>query len=145
KDDQVFLDAQLEIAGHRLGNDADRFPDAVRLLDDIEAVDERAARGRHEQRRQHPDQRGLAGAIRAEEAEDFSFGDGKRDPLHGREVAEAFDDGPDVDGVHVRRSPVSANPTINASAAKDAKKTLCFSAAFAAFAFYGIGYSTRSQ
>ncbi len=111
KDDQVFLDAQLEIARHRLRNDADRFPYAVRLLDDIEAVDQRAARGRHEQRRQHPDQRGLAGAIRAEQAEDFSFGDGKRDPLHGREVAEAFDDVPDFDGVHVRRSRVSQRPS----------------------------------
>ena len=51
---------------------------------------------------------------------------------------------------------MSANLTINAEAAKDAKKTLCFSAAFAlakpklaeslasegwAFAFYGVGYS----
>jgi len=34
-----------------------------------------------------------------------------------------------------------ANLTINAEAAKDAKKAVCFSAAFAAFAFCGVGYS----
>ena len=41
-------------------------------------------------------------------------------------------------------SPVSDHPLAraqsNAEAAKDAKKIVYFSAAFAAFAFYGVGY-----
>ena len=39
EDDQVLLDAQLEVAGHRLRDDADRLAHAVGLLDDVEAVD----------------------------------------------------------------------------------------------------------
>jgi hypothetical protein len=39
-DEQVLLDAQLEVAGHRLRNHANRATDIVCLLDDVEAADE---------------------------------------------------------------------------------------------------------
>ena len=73
EDQQVLLDAQLEVAGHRLRNHADRAPDVVGLLHDVEAVDERRARGGRQQRHQHADQRRLAGAVGAEQAEDLAF------------------------------------------------------------------------
>ena len=41
EDDQIFFDAQFEIAGHRLRDDSDRAAHAVGLLDDVEAVDDR--------------------------------------------------------------------------------------------------------
>ena len=92
EDDQVLFDAQLEVARHRLRDDADRAAHAVGLLDDVEAVDERGARGRRQQRRQHADQRRLAGAVRAEQAEDLAFLDGEADAVDGGEVAELLDD-----------------------------------------------------
>ena len=39
EDDQVLLDAQLEVAGHRLRDHADRAADVVGLTSDVEAVD----------------------------------------------------------------------------------------------------------
>ena len=41
EDQQVFLDAQLEVRRQRLRDDADRLAHAVRVFRDIEAVDER--------------------------------------------------------------------------------------------------------
>ena len=75
-----------------------RTPSAC--VDDVEAVDERRARGRRQQRRQHADERRLAGAVRAEQAEDLALFDGEADAVDGGEVAEPLDDLPDVDGIH---------------------------------------------
>ena len=69
-------------------------------FDDVEAVDQRRAGGRRQQRDQHADQRRLAGAVRAEQAEDLPFLDGEADAVDGGEVAELLDDVPDVDRVH---------------------------------------------
>ena len=42
-----------------------------------------AARGRPDQAQQHPDRRGLAGAVGSEESVDRSGGDGEIDMVHG--------------------------------------------------------------
>ena len=99
-DQEVLAHAQLDVARHRLRNHADRPPHVVGLPQDVEAVDERRPRRRREQRRQHPDERGLAGAVRAEQAEDFPFFDVEAHALDGGEVAEALDEIADFDGVH---------------------------------------------
>jgi hypothetical protein len=101
EDDEVFLDAQLEIAGHRLRDDANRVAHAVRRLDDVEAVDEGRARRRHQQRDEHADQRRLAGAVGPEQTEDLALLDVKGDAFDCREVAERLHDVADLDGVHV--------------------------------------------
>ena len=44
EDEQVFLDAQLEVAGHRLRNDADRRGGRRRPAAHVEAVDDGRAR-----------------------------------------------------------------------------------------------------
>ena len=56
-DQQVLFDAQLQVARHRLWDDADRPAHVVCLLDDVEAADERGACCRRQQRDEHPDQR----------------------------------------------------------------------------------------
>src|SRR5262245_35194658 len=53
---KIFFDTQFEIAGHRLWNDPDQASNVTRLLDDIKAVNLRAAGCSGNQCRQHPDQ-----------------------------------------------------------------------------------------
>ena len=101
EDDQVFHDAQLEIAGHRLRNDPDRAPHAVGLLHHVESVDDRGPRRRRQQRHEHADQGGLARAVRPEQPEDLALLDAKGDAVDGREVAELLDKVVDVDRVHM--------------------------------------------
>ena len=96
-DDQVFFDAQFEIAGHRLRDDADRMAHAVGLLDHVEAVNHGRAGCRRQQRRQHADQRRLAGAVWSEQAEELAGLDAERDAFDGGEVAEFLDDVLNVD------------------------------------------------
>ena len=96
---QVFFDAQLEVARHRLRNHADGAAHIVRLLADVEAVDERRAGGWWKQRDEHPNQRRFARAIWTEQAENFTFLDGEADAVDGGEVAELLDDRPDIDGL----------------------------------------------
>ena len=95
---QVLLDAQLEVARHCLRDHADRAAHVVRLLDDVEAADQRGAGGRRQQRDEHADQRRLARAVWPEQAENLAFLDGEADAVHGGEVAELLDDRSDVDG-----------------------------------------------
>ncbi len=57
---------------------------SLRVAHDVEAGDARAARGRRQHRRQHFDQRALAGAVGADQAEDF--------PRANRETHVADDD-----------------------------------------------------
>jgi hypothetical protein len=73
EDDQVLFDAQLGVARHRLRDHADGAAHAVGLLGDVESADAGHAAGRRQQRRQHADQRRLAGAVRSEQAEDFAL------------------------------------------------------------------------
>src|SRR5262249_6813510 len=69
---EVLLGGQVEVECRLLEDDADLTADAERLALDVEAGDPRRAARRLEQRRQHPDRGRLAGAVRAEEAEELA-------------------------------------------------------------------------
>ena len=64
----------------------DPLPDPARVLDDVPAEHARAARRRDQQRDQHLDRRRLAGAVRAEQAEELALADREADPPDGRDV-----------------------------------------------------------
>ena len=72
------LQVQQLVAGHQridgriLQGDADVAAHIVGLRDDVETGDLCRAGRRPQQRRQHADDRALAGAVRAEEAEDLA-------------------------------------------------------------------------
>ena len=55
-------------------------------VDDVVAGDRGGAGGRLEQRRQHPQRGGLAGAVRAEEADDLALGDVEVDAVDGADL-----------------------------------------------------------
>src|SRR5262249_48190024 len=101
--DEILLHAQLEIARHRLRDHANRAAHPVGLLPDVEAVDDGRAGGRRQQRDEHANQRRLAGAVGAEQAEELAGLHRERNPVDGGEVAELLDDPLDVDGVHISR------------------------------------------
>src|SRR4029453_867605 len=96
--------SQREGARHSLGNHANRLSNIVGLRDHVEAIDERRAGSRREERHEHADERRLAGAIRTEEPEYLAGFHVERDPVHGGELAELFDDLPHFDGVHSAQS-----------------------------------------
>src|SRR5262249_6936166 len=58
----------------------------VGVLDDVEPEDVRRPRGGDQQRDQHLDRRRLAGAVRAEQAEQLALGDLERDSAHGLDL-----------------------------------------------------------
>ncbi len=60
---------QLVVQPRRLGQDADPGADGLGLIDDVQSVDGCAALRRCDQRREHPDRRGLARAVGSEEPE----------------------------------------------------------------------------
>jgi len=72
---EVFVDCRL------LEDEADRVPNLAALALDVEAVYGGCSGGRAEQRAEHVDRRGLACAIRSQEAEELTFVDFERDAL----------------------------------------------------------------
>ena len=94
----ILPGAQVEIGRHRLGNHPNRLAHFAREAPHVEAVDPRRARGGHEQRGQHADQRRLAGAVRPEQPENLPVLDLESDAVDGREFAKAFGDFFDLDG-----------------------------------------------
>ena len=60
---------------------------ALRLAAQVGAGDGRLAGGRREERREHPERGGLAGPVRAEEAEDLAGADVEVDAADGFDVA----------------------------------------------------------
>ena len=89
---KIFFDAQLHIARHRLRNDADQAPNGIGFLHHIMAANGGSARCRRKQRRQHPDERGLAGAVRSEQRKDLAVLDRKGNSVDRRKVPKAFRD-----------------------------------------------------
>ena len=80
---------------------ADPLADPARVLDDVPAEHARAARRRDQQRDQHLDRRRLAGAVRAEQAEELALADREADPSDRLDVVRPA---PDC----ARRDPVGA-------------------------------------
>ncbi len=89
-DVDIFPSGEVEIGGHRLWNHADFFPHPGRMPRNILAGDVRLARGRRQQCSQHAHQRGLAGAIGAEETKHLAALDFEVDPFYSGEAAEAL-------------------------------------------------------
>jgi hypothetical protein len=105
EDEEILLDAELEVAGHGLGDDPDRAAHAVGLLADVEAVHPGGALGRGDEGREHPDEGGLSGAVGSEEAEDLPLLHREADPLDRGEGAEPLGQVLDVDRLHRRPAP----------------------------------------
>ena len=75
-----------------------RARDPVRFVGDVEAEHGRLAGVGPEDRRQHPDGRGLAGAVRPEQAEHGRGGHLEVDAVEGDDVSEALLQAFDCDG-----------------------------------------------
>src|SRR5271157_1276446 len=66
-DVDILPSGEVEVGSHRLRDDADRFAHAARMAYRVVAGDVGLALGRPEQRGEHPDDRGLAGAVGTEQ------------------------------------------------------------------------------
>ena len=86
---EVLEDGEVLVEAEALGHVADALLDALGLPHDVAARDGPAAAGGIEDAAEHPDEGGLAGAVRAEDAEDLPAADVERDVAHGDELAEA--------------------------------------------------------
>ena len=89
EESNVLLDRQVPVEGEALGHVSDPFPDSGSLGADVEPGDSAFPGRRFQESREHLDGRGLAGAIRTEEAEHLSGGDVECHRVHGDEVSEA--------------------------------------------------------
>jgi hypothetical protein len=86
---QEAAHAQLRIEPRRLGDEADAFVHGAGVRDRVEAVDRDAAARRHQVPGEQSDEGGLAGAVRAEQAERLARLDAQVDAGEGGAVAEA--------------------------------------------------------
>ena len=93
----VLADGEVLVEREALAHVADVALDALGLAGDVVSGDGRAAGGGREQTGQHPDRGGLAGAVRAEEAEHLAGADVEGDAVDGGEGAEAARQIGDVD------------------------------------------------
>ena len=86
---QVLDHREIEVERELLRHVAEPVLPLLGVLGDVEAAEAGdAAGGRRQQAGQHPDRRRLAGAVRAEEAEDAAAGDVEADRVDGGEAAE---------------------------------------------------------
>ena len=81
----VLGDRQVLVQGEPLAHVADVALDDLALGEDVAADDARLPAARRQQPGQHPDRRRLAGAVGAEESEDFAFAHVERDAIDGDE------------------------------------------------------------
>ena len=96
----VLVDCQQFIQGEPLGHVADAALHLLGIAAHVDAADDRGAGGRLEQAAEHADGRRLAGAVGAEEAEDFSLLHIEADVIDGHEPAEASRQIANDDGAH---------------------------------------------
>ena len=103
---QVVASGQKRVERRLLQGDADQAAHLRPVLDDVVAADASGPRSRGQQRRQHMDGRGLAGAVRAEEAVDLTWRDGDVDPVHrARAFLELANETLDLDPVLALHRP----------------------------------------
>jgi len=91
-EDQVFARRQVVVQARRVREKPDAVPHGVGLTHDVVTRDRRAAAIRAEQRRQHPQERALTAAVRAEQPDDFAGCDGDRRAAKHPSRAEAAGD-----------------------------------------------------
>src|ERR1700682_2254748 len=75
---QVLGDGELVVDAKEVRHVSDPAVHLVRLSGDVGAIDRRAPAGRFEERGEYAQRRGLARAVRSDEAEDLTFGHLKR-------------------------------------------------------------------
>ena len=87
----VFVGGEFVVDAGVLKDDAELLARGGLMGDGIEAVELHAAAGRRQQRGEHLDGGGFAGAVGAEKREDLALGDIEGDVVDGGEVAEFLD------------------------------------------------------
>src|SRR5581483_4173918 len=90
---EVLPHGQRAVERVELRDDADAALHRGRMLAHVHAGDERAASRRDDGRRQHPDRRRLAGAIRAEQPEELAAPDFEVEPVDGEDRIAAGSEG----------------------------------------------------
>jgi hypothetical protein len=115
---QGGLELHELLAGHEqverglLQRDADPRADGVGLLGDVVAGHAGVAAGGAQQRDEHADRRGLAGAVGAQEPVDLAGLDGQVDAVHRLEAALVFTfQAVDFDGGHGEGDYFAAQPS----------------------------------
>ena len=107
----------MVVEADRVGQIADPALDLERLAHRIVAEHADAAVRDLGQAEHHQDGRGLAGAVRPEQAEDLAARDRERDAVHGRGAAVALGEALRLDdGVAHRRPNLATAPTMISSA-----------------------------
>ncbi len=81
---------EVAVDGRELAGESDAGADTLGLLDDVEAQHGRLAGVGPDDRRQRSDGRGLAGAVRPEQAEHGRGRDLEVDAVEGDDVSEAL-------------------------------------------------------
>ena len=95
---EVLAGGEVLVDRGVLPGDADQLAHLVGAARDVDAEDLGAAAVDRQQRREHPEHRGLAGAVGAEHAEDLAAAYLEVDAVDGAEVAEGLDEPGGVDG-----------------------------------------------
>ena len=96
--DEVLAPGQVLVDRGELARQADGAAHRIGLAHDVVAEHARLAAVRAQQRREHPDRRGLAGAVRAEHAVDGAAAHGQVDAVDGPDRAEDLDEAGGLDG-----------------------------------------------
>ena len=114
---QVVERRHVVVEADGVGQIADQALDLERLARRIVAEHADGAGGHLGQAQHHQNGRGLAGAVRPEQAEDLAAPDRERDVVHGRDAAVALGQTLRLDdGVAHRRPNLATAPTMISSA-----------------------------
>jgi hypothetical protein len=96
--EQVVLSGEQLVDRCVLAGQPDQATHLRRLTHDVVAADGRAARVGSQERREDPDRRGLAGAVRSEQAEHRAFAGDHVDAVERSNLAERSDEAFGLDG-----------------------------------------------
>src|SRR5579872_150555 len=83
---EILPDFQIFIHSEEVGEISDVLLRAFRLAGDVDAGDQRAPHGWSEQAARHANSRRFAGAVGADQSEDFSLRNGEGEIIDGKDV-----------------------------------------------------------
>ena len=101
-EEQILFDRQVLVERELLGHVADFALDARAVAPHVETEHRSLPGVGRQQAADHADGRRLAGAVGAEEADDFARRDAQRDVVDGDDSVERLGEAGDVDDVHGR-------------------------------------------
>lgn len=104
---EILFDAQVRVEREATGHVADAGAQRPQLLEHVTPEHRGMARIGHEQRRQNPEEGGLACAVRTDQAENLLGPHRERDVGESRRRAEALAEGIDDNGVSGSHRPVT--------------------------------------